>query len=317
MNLGKKAAELIHVNIEKSGKIKNIKMPKEIFKTIDSLTILNNIESTEKSLKYYLQFQEKNGCFNIEKISKINPLLFLNSVSKIIEKKANLKSYIKPIKKSIEYLEKNFDEEYLLLYRKEKDNTKKFTAEDNFLFMSFCDTLTEIFNTFDYNKYADKIFMLRSRIELGVQRYIFQKNNEVIIKCFNPQKQEYRLCNEFEYIEFSNIYACDTSAFRKSVNKSKKKLPNIINVNEITIILLGLKNTDKKVFNREIKTYEKYFSQFPEKIIKLDKEKIEFEIEKSLFKDFKEDIKYIKKEKVTLINLNNIGSANNILQVLK
>lgn len=318
MSLKKSASEFIINSIDKSGKIKNANLQKDIFETINSLAYLNEMELAQKCLNKYISYQQRSGEFYIkEKDMKVSPVYFLKSISLYMQKKPDIKKFIKSIKKSLKYIENHFDNEYLLIFDSDDKNNKMFSANENAEFLSFCDDLIELFNTFDYNKEADSIFMLKSKIELGFSRYFIHKKSNSFVKYFKVQTKEFFLCSEIEILDILNKFNVDEKIHITMVNKLKNQLKTENETNNFLSILFGMKKIQDKSYEKTLKKYEKYLCEFPELIINTSKRKINFEIEKSLFKDFSPKIKEFKKEKVTVVNPGQLNIANKILKLLQ
>jgi len=128
--------------------ILNLQINKELYYLIDNLILIDAQEKAQLLL-------------NIVARKQTFPIYFLNTITNYLQKnnkKENLKRYIKYISKSIQKIEKTFDEEYLLL-----KNENKFHLEENLIFLNFVDSLSEILNLYDFNKYADKLFILKNK----------------------------------------------------------------------------------------------------------------------------------------------------------
>lgn len=199
-----------------------------------------------------------------------------------------VKNYIRLIKKSIKLLEKRFDETYLLLLSSSHKH-KLFVEFENRNFLNFVDELTTILNENDYIRESDNLTALKGKLELGYERY-FILNKIDKIYTFSPETKEYSICSKFD-------------------------IKTEISFKEILFYLLTLKESKSKTFRAQLKTQEKYFKYFP-KFIYREKAKNWLEIEKSLFPNDDFKIKELKKEKVSLKELDNPLIANLILKLL-
>lgn len=272
---------------------------------INSFSKMKMFDEAKKAIKHTLNFQDKKGFFKIYN-NYISPIYFLEMLYNYIyfqENKEEIKKYIKPIRRSIEYFERNFDENYLLFYRFDKKDRKVFDMKENGIYLEIIDYIAEVLNMYDYNRDADKLFLLKNKVDLGFKRYFFFKKENIMLKRILPQEREFKILRLNETLDILYYLKVD-GEFRKSIFLNLKK--NILKekkIHNILYYLIELKNTKNKSFKRELKKYEKYFKEFGNEI--LNKSEIKnFEVlNKSLF-DYTSNPLEITKDKY-IIDLHN------------
>ncbi|MDA3855805.1 MAG: hypothetical protein PF569_06080, partial [Candidatus Woesearchaeota archaeon] len=214
-------------------------------------------------------------------------------------------------KKSIKKIEINFNDTYLLIAK--DSNLNEFVTQENIQVLSILDELTQILNHFEYNKEADILFMLKGKIELGVQRYLYYSKEEVLLKRFT-KKGDFEKLDKFEQLNIFNTFLFDAKEYKKLINKLGGKMPSQNIMKNILNCLAGLKTIDEKKYDLELKKYIIYLNEFPEKILS----KKEFEelkrIEESLSPE--KNLNFIKKNEKYLLDLNSVEIANIIIQKL-
>jgi hypothetical protein len=227
-----------------------------------------------------------------------------------LSKKENL-TYNKESKKDIKKIEINFNDTYLLIAK--DSNLNEFVTQENIQVLSILDELTQILNHFEYNKEADILFMLKGKIELGVQRYLYYSKEEVLLKRFT-KKGDFEKLDKFEQLNIFNTFLFDAKEYKKLINKLGGKMPSQNIMKNILNCLAGLKTIDEKKYDLELKKYIIYLNEFPEKILS----KKEFEelkrIEESLSPE--KNLNFIKKNEKYLLDLNSVEIANIIIQKL-
>jgi hypothetical protein len=212
----------------------------------------------------------------------INYIIYLTSY--LTNSKDDILDYQKHVKKSIKFLEKNFDETYLLLFSLE-NGIKVFKESENSNYLFFIDYLITLLNQNDFIKFSDKLTDLKGKIELGYNRY-FNQNKEKV--------KQFTLGNNFE------IY---------------NNLNTPIDFRLIIRNLIELKETKNKSFNKELKKYDKYFEFFPKDIYN-NKTRYILEIEKSLYHNSEIKTLELKKQKVLFNDLNYPDIAFLILDLI-
>lgn len=134
---------------------------------------------TNKILQSANEFLEENIKF--EKKTSLN---FLYGVTALIISNENsneiLNKYLRQIKKAIKTISKTVDEDYLLIKNELNDS---FMACDNYMFLRFSESLIEKLNEVEEISLAEKLNMIKSKIDLGFERY-FKKNK---IEMFSPK----------------------------------------------------------------------------------------------------------------------------------
>jgi hypothetical protein len=310
-----KSLELLKDKIEKSGKIEGVGTFETYFTTI-SLSKKKIFNETKKSLNYITKNIE--GVEHIYFLEAIN--YYIGNIASNEDLSYNdkyrreVKSYIKLIRKALNYIESNFDEKHLLFYQKEY-SIKKFVAKDNPILLSFLDELTQILNHFGFNKEADKFFMLKGKLELGFSRYLFFKKEKIILKEFY-ENGEYEVVNEEELNEIFKYYIIDEIFFKEYFTKLKKSLEKIEDIENYLNVLSILNKVEPKIVQSEIKKNRKYLEKYPKKIINKKQFEIDNMISKSINPEFKIEIFEIKTEKRILVNINSIEVASRLSRLL-
>lgn len=309
----KKAIRLIQ---EKELHIENFNDYIIFSNTIYSLSKNNLLKNAKEKINKILKNQNRDGEFEFEFFTS-TPIFFLKGITKYLEKnneKKEIKEYLKSIRKSINYIEKNFDDYYLLISSLDYIRKKEFFAKENAVFLEICDSLSELLNKFDFNEEADRIFMIKGKLELGFLRYMYNNETKKLLKKFNT-KGEFEFATNIEILEILNFYDPNKEYSNLIFKNEIKKINKKVSVKEIIYLLEDLKLRDKKRYNEKIKFFEKYLEKFPLKIIDEKTFDEKYKISKSLNKEFKIEFEKIKKERKILENINSIDIANLILKL--
>ena len=328
----KKLQKIIETKIKNNLKLKQYKELNLIeLNEISYLLSKNNYFLEAKEIiDYILKFQKRTGEFiKKEKKENIikNTILFLNTITEYLKQnnynknKSNFQQYIKYIKKSILIIENNFDPIFLLIKTNKKPiNTENiFIAKENAKILNFAEDLCQILNEYDFNKIADKLFLLKEKIQLGFKRYFIINNNnnnkeEIILKKFNTN-------GEFEFLtKIETLEILENSKLKNKINlklelnklTSNKKE---IKTENLIILLNKLKTINNKEFKKEIKKYYNIFQYSPKKIIITKEYNKNLKIKLSINKTFNEKTKQI--QNYTLKELNNLKILCLILNIIK
>ncbi|MFW6286018.1 MAG: hypothetical protein ACOC16_02750 [Nanoarchaeota archaeon] len=274
-------------------------------------------------IKPYIIYDKKESIELInQKIKQNNydPIDFLEIIVLLFKKKNNnvirkniieidreiqqyIKKYLKHIKKSLKFIKNNFDEHYLLF----KNLNNYYNSTDNFRLIYILQELSHYLTLANYNTQAQICFNIKSKIELGIQRYlIFEKENFIIYN-FNKEGK-YCLANNSQLIYLNQYYSFDI--------KIKKNL-NLLNFKEFLYTLILLKKNDKVKFTKVFIKYYSILKEFPQKIIKDTEYQIRKKVLNSINKDLIENNLHIKKQKITLINLYHLETINIILELIQ
>ena len=176
----KKAEELLLSNLGKNSSIIGAKDYTDYFETINSFLYLGKIDEAERLLKKVLEFWKKEGYFYFDeedsrvKGKKVSAIYFLENFALLCEKVDDnkiLKKYIKNVKRCFETIENQFDEIYLLYYHLDYEERKIFEAYENAVLSYVGEVLFDKLNEIGENDFADRIFMLKGKLDLGFQRY--------------------------------------------------------------------------------------------------------------------------------------------------
>jgi len=269
-------------------------------------------ESQENILDFVLEHQTKLGNFVFENNIKISSAYFLYSVTEYLKKEPKKsRKYIKFIKKSIDYLENNFDDVYLIVGNKNKNNVD-FFAEENATILNFCDGLSDLLNELDYNDVADRIFLLKGKIELGFNRYFYNNKMKKIIFKFD-KNANFNLASLDDNIKILSKYLVNSDIVKKTLKEySKTKIKNL---NNYLDYLSLLKKENFKEFEKELNKNFGILENFPELVL-TKKEFDEYEvIVNSINKEIEINFKKLKENQV-LLNINEIGIVIKILLIL-
>lgn len=282
--------------------------------SVISLSRNNKFEDSKKFLNELIR-KDFNEIYFLESINSYFSFLTKKDGLGYDNKyKKDIKKYIKFVKKALDLVEKHFDEKHLLYYVYE-DNNKKYYTKENVVLLSILDELSQILNHFGYNKEADKFFMIKGKVELGIHRYLFYSKEDIILKSFY-ESGEYEIADNKERMEILSYYIIDEKIFKDEIEKIKKTKTEKEEVLETIFGLKCIKKGDEKLFNSEFKKRIKYLSYFPKSIMKkTDYEKI-INISKSINKEYKKETFEIKTENKVLVDINSLDIANLILKIL-
>ena len=273
--------------ISENGDInKNIKIE---FETISILSKYQQFDSAyEKLIK--IQDIENSPIEFLFAITNYFKEIEKNSNNEEIDTKKQFKNLTKSIKKSVEYIEKNIDDVYLLIF----DENHFFNLLENAKLLSFLEELSMILNRHELNTEADNLFMIKNKLELGFIRYFYNNEHKLLLENFNKEG-EYKIADQNKIIETLNIYNFD--------NEFKKEL---------------IKNIDKKKVNTKLKSLKEILKYFPEEISSRDDFNKHSNIINSINKKLELNYKIIEqnKEKITLKNLENQIVINLILEIM-
>ena len=307
------------MNKKKSNKAQEINKEKILENTLQKLDQIENTNfETAQILSHYSFFDLAKKIINenlkkpydeIEFISCISTYLFKSNIYLIEQNQlethksiiSETKFFLRHIKKSLKKIAQNFNATYLLY---EKDN--KFTALQNTKLIEHLEELSQILNLTNNHHQAELAFDLKSKIELGFQRY-FLHENETILLCEFNQTGEYKIANNTELIQIQEHF---------NLNIKPKINLKINNFTEILTQLNYLKQ-NKTEFNKNLKKYIKILEFFPQQIYQKEEYNQHKKISKSLNKNFEENTMQLIKEKLILINPYNINSYNLTLKLLK
>jgi hypothetical protein len=318
--LKSKAIKFLIEKQEKNGNISEIKENEQLFKIAMFLAKNNKLEETKRTLKYTLKYQTRKGYFEFKKLNEnVNPICFLKAVTIYLFKnneKKEMKEFIKAIKRSLNYIENNFDETYLLVYEKDEKGNKIFKAKDNAILLSILDWISQLLNEHDFHKEADLFFMLKGKIELGFHRYFWQTKSKVLVKEFIPKKRTYSITNITESLIILENYNFDHVHYKKILKQSKSELNKETNIIKTLLTLIAMKKNKDKTWEIKFNKIKNNLNYFPTQIISSNK--YGYDIEKSLFFFIAISVnKELKKEKIVLVEINNIQTALLILKLLE
>jgi len=277
-------------------------------KRIISFSNHKNIDSARKIFKKILDFQNTDGTFKFS-TKTYPPINFLNAITAYLinletdAQEKELKFLNKAIKKSVEYIERNLDIVYLLV----KNHNNYFIAKENATLLHCLDELSMILNDFEYTNIADSLFMIKSKIELGFLRYIYNKESNILLKKFNPSGK-YIIANPNEVVEILNLHNFERG-FTKSILESfdeKEILSSPLIKNRLNYLLL-LKSINKKKADEHFKKLKTTLLNFPKEVVGVDNLDLHKDIINSINKDIDANYSEISEKKTKRIakELNN------------
>jgi len=326
-SLKDKAISILLENQGKNKEFSAISSYDDLFEIASSFILLERLEDARGVLEYISKFQTKKGDFQFKKLikngnfdnGKKNPIIFLKVLNDYFQKANNKKDILKfskEIKRSLSYLDDYFDKNFILFYELDKLGLKKFSAYENTLFLSFAEEFSDILNEYNLNKEADKIYIFKTKVELGCQRYFFNRDEKVIIEWFKPEVFKYKIAKDVKLPQIFLNYDFNNISIEKEVLKHiKVDIKNETNFEYILLILLYLKLKKDKDFLKLYENYKNYMFFFPKKLV--CEKNYNTKIKKSLFVEFKEDVKKFEKEKMVLISLNQLKIVNLVLRLEK
>ncbi len=324
-SLKDKAISILIENKGKTSDFLNISSYDDLFETLSSFVLLERFDDAKKVLDYICKYQTKKGDFQFKRLVKSgnfdagrkNPIIFLKVLNEYFQKVNNKKEvarFSKEIKRALSYLDDSFDKNFILFYEFDKLGLKKFSAYDNTLFLSFAEEFSDILNEYNLNKEADKIYIFKTKVELGCQRYFFNRDEKVIIEWFKPEVFKYKIAKDVKLPQIFLNYDFNNISIEKEVLKHiKVDIKNETNFEYILLILLYLKLKKDKDYLKLYENYKKYMFYFPKKLV--SEKNYNAKIKKSLFVEFKEDVKKFEKEKMIIISLNQLKIANLVLRL--
>jgi len=313
-----KTLELLINSQDRSGRVVGVDTFETYF-TIISLSKNRLFDEAKKTLSYITKnVQGVDNIYFLEAINYyISNLSHNEDLSYDNRYKKDVKSYIKLIKKALSYVESHFDEKHLLFYEN-KNSIKRYDAKQNAILLSFLDELTQILNHFGFNREADKLFMLKGKLDLGFSRYLFFKKDKIVLKEFY-ESGEYSIVNELELNEIFKYHVIDEIYFKEYFNGIKKDLEkenNIENMENYLNILSNLQKLDSKIVLSEIKKNKKYLEKFPKTVISKKEFETQNMISKSINFEFEIEMFEIKAENRYLVEINSIEIANRLCRLL-
>ena len=271
----------LYNNTDKAKEIIDKNIKKQNYDIVDFLEVLS------------IFFKQKNSKLHKEKKLKADHNL-----------KKDIKKYFRPLKHIFKELEKQFDEDYLLI--KDKDSCYRATTNIKLLFS--LEEISLALSLCEYEKESRNFFELKSKIELGIQRYILYEKDNTMLSEFNSHGA-YIQANAMEISELQQYYEISIAPELKNIEKE-----NFI------IFLEQLKTLQRKNHNQfKEEMLKKYniIKHFPQLIMSLKEYKLREKIIKSINKNFEDDKIILKKEKLVLINPNNKQSIVQTLELLK
>ncbi len=311
-----------------TGNIEGLKSYDELFSAISAYIMTGNLSNAKLSIEYCFEHMQNDGSMKFKPIissfghdiGEWSPIDFLKVVCEYLSKtqnKSDVSNSIKYIRKSIKYIERYFDDVYLLFYREDIHLIKTFHTIDNAKIINFADTLVEILNKYKYIKEADKLFKIKGKIELGFARYLYFYKQKVLLSSFQPSTMILHHAKKSYVAEILMYYSFDIKFEEEFLSKYEKIIIKNINTWEIMILLIILKRKSEKKANNFFDDIAKYLKYYPEVIIKDNDKRLDLSIEKSIFPNFKDNVKSISNDKTILIGIENIKTASLIIMFLQ
>ncbi|NQZ85591.1 MAG: hypothetical protein HRU03_07775 [Nanoarchaeales archaeon] len=187
-----------------------------------------------------------------------NYIYFICTYFKSLDESVDINSYIKSIRKSITYLEKQFNDIFLLIGS--DDDKSIFVEKENRNLFNCLNYLVELLGENEFITEADRLNQLKTKISLGYDRYFVQENS--LVSHFDCETLDFEIYSEFN----SNC--------------------------EINVLRILDNYLDKSNF-KEFKTFSKYLDKFPKFIYQDENLKL-VDIKKSLF--FNEELEILEFE---------------------
>jgi len=211
-----------------------------------------------------------------------NFLYIISTYLKSLEYTEPILELIPIIKKAITHLENQFDEIFLLV--KSTEFEYMFLESNNKNLLNSLEYLIEILNKHNFIKEADKLVQIKTKLNLGYDRYFIQKNSKLIVEWFSPVEFSFEIYKEIDF-----------------------------NLETELIIILDdiLKNKKFKKFNK----IKKYLKDYPEKIYQ-NKSLELVNIQKSLFFDTTFEYNEFEDGKIKTSDFNSLYIAIKILEII-
>lgn len=291
--------------------------PKDLANISMVLSENHKFDESYKIIEFLSENVEKNGSIHLRG-EAFSSIFLLKALTWYLfyqqDENNSAKKYIRLIRNGINYIEEKNDDHFLLLTRFRKE--KKVCIWENAEFLSFADTLLEILNYNDYVKDSDRVFMLKGKIEIGFERYLYNREYKTLISEFNL-KGEYRECSYLDIVKIANLIPVMIKDKVPDNFNPKNLLKEVEKVGDICEILLYLKIFDKKEFEKLYKNYRSMLKSFPYRVYHQDKYQKIFDISKKINKDFEEEIDRIKSKKLVLRELNSVKTAYRVSMIEK
>ncbi|MCA9496192.1 MAG: hypothetical protein KC589_04575, partial [Nanoarchaeota archaeon] len=225
-----------------------------------------------------------------------------------------IKKYIKDAKKCLESVENQFDEIYLLYYSFDYEGRKVFSSYENSILSFLAESLFDNLNEMEENELADRIFMLKGKLDLGFQRYFWQKQEQILLEKFIPEIYFYKIADDKIILKVLSKFIFDKGFCLKELERIRKKNSKEKNMETLLLTFILMKKVEDNNWNKEFSKIEIFLQYFP--LIIERKLNIEQSIEKSIFFGFNEVSKKFEKEKVSLFELESLKIANLVLKLV-
>ena len=233
-----------------------------------------------KTLRYLSDYQLSTGEVFYEN-TYFSPTYLLYALSSILylENSKKIKSFKKTIKKIVANLEDNLDSHYLLF---SSPNIEGFSIYDQVYFLRGCDEICALLNDVGMIKEADRLFMIKGKIELGFKRYLtksfsfitnFSPKNFIFSEASEKETLEIlallkdEIPSEFEIFKFINNYTpknlYDEVLFTNIVSFFKAKKQNLNNITTYFIKKGATNIISKTAYEEYKKTYKSLFREEP------------------------------------------------------
>lgn len=285
----------------------------DICDSIVSLSQNNLFIEAKKLLLSQTALLNKQGLVNDDSLfllfKSMSKYLYYLSISSLNHSlKDEVKGLIKQIRIILKYLETNYDEHFLLI-----KNQDIFLAIENALFLNSVDDISTVLNHSNFIKEADRFFILKSKVELGFNRYLFNQKNKILLAEFS-REGNFKFLGVKSKLQILNEYFSDEILFKNL--ETENIILNSSEFEEKLLYLKLLKTRNKLKFQKEFNKLKKFLRDFPEFIWDVDYFNIYENLVKSINKDKEIQCKKVEKNKL-LVNYNHIKTINLIIQLLK
>lgn len=267
----KQALELLDDKLSSSDFLNSYTTPTLLF-TVQVLLKYKNFSQARKILDFLGSKVTKDGLI-LHKEQQEFPSYYMYVLGLYFKEVEDLKkeatSFLVPLQKIILLLEKQFDSHYLLLKTYEESNKKYFSFFDNLYFLLGVEHLADILNKEGFVDEADALFILKTKIDLGFERYLSNKLEKFYLNYFTSNYQ-------FEVLSPRKLYQARTEYPQLPfyvTNALKKELYDATAIDghscsKLLVCALTLRELKEDKKAQEIEdVLDEYLEDFPAKLL--------------------------------------------------
>jgi hypothetical protein len=266
-----KALTLLDDKLSSSDFLVSYTIPSLLF-TVQVLIKYNKLDQAQRILQFIASKVTKEGII-IHKEQQEFPTQYLFVLStylkKVPDSKREVQQFIPSIQKIIFLLEKQFDSHYLLLHSYEQQKRLYFSFFDNFYFLLAVENLADILNVAGFVESADNLFILKTKIDLGFDRYLSNTSDKYYLNYFTSLYQFEILSARKLYearVEFPQLQFYVSTALKKELFLTTDIEGHSCSKLLISALTLRELNEDKKA--KEIEdVLDEYLDDFPAKLL--------------------------------------------------